>query len=254
MKIRNVKRWAPRPLVSFAIGVAGGVIAFGVRFALHQLLQGHFAFVFFTVAALVVEYFAGLWPALFVVAGGLLLGSYFFVPPYNILLIPEPQDVVFIGGYLMASLVGITLIESLQRSRYEARLLKEVAQSRLEMLERSNAERLRAEQAARLSEERYQALVASSAPQLWYMRRLDGHFEYVNDRFYQYTGLAPGSLEENGWWKTIHPEDVERVQRQWNAVAQTGEGASCGFRLRMLIRGRIRPFDTRHNEATGFAA
>jgi PAS domain S-box-containing protein len=232
MRIRNVKRWAPGGVRSYAIAVAAIMIAFAVRFALQPVLTDRYAFLFFAIAALLVEFFAGLGPALLVVASGLVIGGYFFVPPFNSLGMPEGFELVVIAFYLVVAMVGIILIESLQRSRYEARLLHEVAQSRLEMLERSHGQRLQAEEAARQSEERFQAL-ASGLPQVWYMRRLDGNFEYVNDQFYQYTGLAPGSLEENGWLKAIHPDDVERVKSEWNRIAETGGEQSSRFRLRM---------------------
>jgi len=232
MTIRNTKRWAPGGASPYAFAIVAVVIAFTVRFALHPLLQGRFAFLFFTIAALLIEFYAGLGPALLVVAGGLVIGGYFFVPPFNSFDIPEGFDLVTIGLYLTIALVGIILIESLQRSRYEAQLLQEVAQSHLEMLERSESRRLRAEAAARKSEEKFHTL-ASGLPQIWYMRRLDGNFEYVNDRFYELTGLAPGSLEGSGWLKAIHPDDVERVKTEWSRIVETGEEHSSGFRLRM---------------------
>jgi PAS domain S-box-containing protein len=232
MKIRNAKRWAPGGPSSYVFAIAAAAIAFAVRYVLHPILQDRFAFLFFAIAALLVEFFGGLGPALLVAASGLVIGGYFFVPPFDSFAVPEGFELIIISFYIVAVLVGIILVESLQRSRYEARLLQQVAQSRLEMLERSEDHRLRAESAARDSEDRFRAL-ASGMPQIWYMRRLDGNFEYVNDRYYELTGLAPGSLEENGWLNAIHTEDVERVKTELGRVAETGEDCLSGFRLRM---------------------
>lgn len=232
MKIRNAKRWAPGGAGSYVIAVIAVALASGIRFALHPVLEAHLPFLVFTIAALLVEFFAGLGPALLVVASGYAIGTYFFVPPFNSFVAPEARDLIFTLGYLAVVLLGIILIESLQRSRYEARLLREVAQSRLEMLERSHAGRQRAEEAAVQSEERYRAL-ASSLPQVWYMRRLDGNFEYVNDEFYELTGLAPGSLEGNGWLEAIHPDDAKHVKKSWAEIARSGQEDASGFRLRM---------------------
>lgn len=241
MKIRNAKRWAPGGVTPWASAVAAIAIAFGTRYALQPLLHGHLPLLTFMIAALLTEYFAGLWPALLVAASGIVIGAYFFVPPFHTLAIPEAPDLVFIVYYFSITFLGIFLIESLQRAKYEARLLKEVALSRLDMLERSNAERSRAEKAAQRSEERFQSL-AASMPDVWYMRRLDGNFEYVNDRFYEYTGLEPGSLEGGGWLKAIHPDDVEQVRTAWGRVAETGEDDFSGFRLRMAD-GTYRRFE-----------
>lgn len=241
MTIRNTKRWAPGGAGPYAVAVAAAAIAFAVRYGLHPVLQDRFAFLFFAIAALLIEFLAGLGPALLVVAVGLAVGGYFFVPPFDSFAVPEGFELVVIGFYLVATLTGIILIESLQRSRYEARLLQEVAQSRLEMLERSNRQRVLAEHAARESEDRFQAL-ASGMPQIWYMRRLDGNFEYVNDQYYELTGLSPGSLEGNGWLQAIHPGDVERVKSEWTRIVATGEAHASGFRLRMAD-GSYRTFE-----------
>ena len=241
MKIKNTKRWAPGGVRPWALAVAAIMVAFGLRYVIHPVLQGHLPLLTFMIAALLVEFFAGLGPALLVVASGLVIGAYFFVPPFRTLAIPEGPDLFFLAYYFSINFLGIFLIESLQRARCEARLLKDVAQSRFEMLERSNAERSRAEKAAQRSNERFQSL-ASSMPHVWYMRRLDGNFEYVNDRFYEYTGLEPGSLEGGGWLKAIHPDDVGQVKAIWRRTAETGKDEFSGLRLRMAD-GSFRRFE-----------
>lgn len=239
--IKNARRWAPSGPLAYAGAAAALAAAFGLRYAFQPVLEDRLAFVSFTICAMLVEYYAGLAPALLVTAGGLLLGVYFFVPPYDELLMPEAQDLIFIGGYLSVALLGILLIESLQRAKYELRLLKELAQSQLEMLERSDAGRTRAEHAARRSDERFESL-ASGLQDVWYMRRLDGNFEYVNDRFYEYTGTAPGSLEEDGWLKAVHPDDIEEVTTAWERVCETGDERESSLRLRMAD-GSYRRFE-----------
>jgi PAS domain S-box-containing protein len=232
MRNRNARRWAPGGIKPYAVAAAALAVASAIRFALHPILKDNLPFLTFTIAALLVEFYCGLAPALLVVAGGFLIGTYYFVPPYATFLAPEIWDLVYTVGYFAVVLLGIALIESLQRSRYEARMLREVAQSRLEMLERSHAGRRQAEAAAQRSEEQYLAL-ASSMPHVWYMRRRDGNFEYVNDLFYELTGLAPGSLQGSGWLSVIHPDDAQAVRASWDRIAATGEECASGFRLRM---------------------
>ena len=231
MQIKNARRWPSTGAKPYAIAILAIVIASALRFALHPVLGADLPFLSFTIAGFLVAFMAGLWPALLVVACGFAIGTYYFVPPFKSIAIPETVDLIFAIGYLSVSLLGIFLIDSLQRAKCEARLLQQVAQSHFELLQRSNGGRLRAEEATRRSEERFETL-ASTLPHIWYMRRLDGNFEYVNDEFYQYTGLAPGSLEGNGWLKAIHPDDVERVKTGWSHVADTGEESTSGFRLR----------------------
>jgi len=232
MPVRNARRWAPGGWRSWA-GACGAVgLAFLIRFELHSVLQSEYPFLLFTIAALLVEFFLGLAPAIFVVIAGLLLGTYFFVPPYNSFFVPEPLDLFFVAGYLIINGLAIALIEDLQRSKYALGLMKDVLQSRLEMLERSNMEREFAEKQAQESSERFRSL-ASSFPQVLYMRRVGGEFEYLNEAFYRYTGLDAGLLGEAGWLAAVHPEDTERVTRACERVGHSGTSETMQLRLRL---------------------
>ena len=49
----------------------------------------------------------------------------------------------------------------------------------------------------------------------------DGSKEYLNKRWYDYTGL---SLEEGqgwGWKVVVHPEDLDRLVREWLALVDS---------------------------------
>src|ERR1700738_3683222 len=130
MRLRNSKRWAPGGVRPYVVAIFAVTIAFSVRYALRPVLGDNLPFVCFTIAALLTEFFVGLWPAVLVIVIGLLSGTYFFVAPFNSFELPEAQDLVFIGGYLSVTLLGIFLIEALQRAKYETRLIGDVAQSR----------------------------------------------------------------------------------------------------------------------------
>ena len=238
--IRNARRWAPGGWRPWA-GAGGAVaLAFLARYQLHPLLGSQYPYLLFIIAALLVEFFFGLGPAIFAVIAGLLLATYFFVPPYNVFFPPEPLDLFFAAGYLIINGVAITLIEALQRSKYALSLMKDVLQSRLEMLERSNMEREYAERLAQESSERFRSL-AASFPQILYMRRVGGEFEYLNEAFYRYTGLDAGLLGDIGWLEAVHPEDTERAGRACERVGESGEGETMQLRLRMAD-GRYEQF------------
>ena len=231
-RIRNARRWSPGGWLPYAGALATVSLAFLIRFELHPVLQSDYPFLLFTVAALLVEFFLGLGPALLVVVAGLLLGTYFFAPPYDSFLVPEPLDLFFVAGYLLVALLAIFLLEDLQRSRYALSLMKEVLQSRLEMLERSNTGRMLAERAAQENSERFRSL-AASFPQILYMRRVDGEFEYLNEQFYRYTGVAPGALGAAGWMLAVHPEDTTLVTELCDRVGSSGVAETLKLRLRM---------------------
>ncbi len=246
--LRNAKRWAAGRRGGYIAAVLAIAAATVIRMQLHPLFQTHSPFVTFLVAAFLIEFYFGLGPSLLVVVVGMLVGTFFFVPPFGEFLMPEPGDVVFVIGYAVIALVGILLIETLQRSRYELRLLREVAQARLEMLERSRAERADAIEAARSSDRRYREL-AARASEVMYMRRLDGHFEYLNDEFYALTGVAHGAIDGETWARAVHPDDLAAQQSQWRDVAMSGEEQESSFRIRgadgryRLLAGSVRCLD-----------
>ena len=230
-KLQNAKRWASGRRGAYSMAVLALLAACALRSFLQPVLQDRSVFMTFLIAAFAIEYFFGLFPAAFTVVGGLVLGLYFFVPPYGTFLVPEVADLTFVFGYLVISIVGISIIESLQRSRYEISLLRQSVQSQLEMLQRSQKERSAAIEDRKLIEKRYQTLLSEIA-ELSYMLRLDGIFEYINDPFYQLTGLAKGSFDFRSWSSILHPEDLHAVTAEWRDIAIEGDERGTSFRVR----------------------
>ena len=228
--LKNANRWAPIGPAPFLVAALALAAAFALRFMLHPYVHGHFAFMFFTIAAFCVAGYAGIWPALLVVLGGIPLGIYFFVLPYDTWSGVQQEDLVRLTGNVSLSLVGIGLIEWLQRTKYEARLMRQVADTRADSLARALENLQRAEESTRRSEERYRAL-ASVVSRVWYVHHVDRHFEFVDDTFYEHTGLAPGALEGNGWFAAMHPDDVQPLIERWEQ-AQADAPVDFDFRLR----------------------
>ena len=60
----------------------------------------------------------------------------------------------------------------------------------------------------------------------------DGSKEYLNKRWYDYTGL---SLEEGqgwGWKVVVHPEDLDRLVREWLALVDSRKPGELETRIR----------------------
>jgi PAS domain S-box-containing protein len=105
--------------------------------------------------------------------------------------------------------------------------------------------RKRAEAALRASEEKLR-LLADTIPQLAWMARPDGHIEWFNRRWFEYTGTTPEQME--GWgWQSVHDPDVlPEVVKKWQHSLATGEPFNMVFPLR-ASDGGFQPFLTRVN-------
>jgi PAS domain S-box-containing protein len=99
---------------------------------------------------------------------------------------------------------------------------------------REHEERLRREElaaATRVSEERYRTL-AEAMPQIVWTADGAGATTYVNERWYEYTGLPAGDLDGAGWASAIHSDDLPGVIASWQASQATGGEWGREYRLR----------------------
>jgi two-component system, cell cycle sensor histidine kinase and response regulator CckA len=95
-----------------------------------------------------------------------------------------------------------------------------------------SAER-RAEAALQQSEAEFRQL-AEAMPQIVWITRADGQNVYFNQRWMDYTGLAPEESLGGGWTKPFHPEDRQRASDAWQRATATGGSYSLECRLRRL--------------------
>jgi len=81
------------------------------------------------------------------------------------------------------------------------------------------------------SEARLRTIIDMVPSFLWTSFR-DGSKEYLNKRWYDYTGL---SLEEGqgwGWKVVVHPEDLDRLVREWLALVDSRRPGELETRIR----------------------
>ncbi|MDT7952888.1 MAG: PAS domain-containing protein [Acetobacteraceae bacterium] len=92
--------------------------------------------------------------------------------------------------------------------------------------------------ALRESEARFQA-IANSIDQMVWSTRADGYHDYFNQRWYEFTGTAPGSSDGQSWMGLFHPDDQAETERVWQASLATGRPYHREYRLRH-VSGRYR--------------
>jgi hypothetical protein len=77
------------------------------------------------------------------------------------------------------------------------------------------------EEALRESEERYRFL-SEAIPQLVWICTANGECEYLNQRWYEFTGQTVEQAMGFGWLEVLHPDDIQRVMQVWAQSLHTG--------------------------------
>ena len=99
------------------------------------------------------------------------------------------------------------------------------------------------EDSLRRSEERYRALVQGGAQITW-VASPSGEMLEDSAEWRWITGQTVEEFLGNGWLDSIHPEDRERVEREWGESLRTGRIFDDRFRMRAR-GGAYRHYDVR---------
>lgn len=108
----------------------------------------------------------------------------------------------------------------------EIALVEEVAERTWAAIERANAEA-----ALRVSEARFRTAV-DLVPDLMWESRGDGHTDWYNHRWFEYTGQSFEQAAGWGWTAAIHPDDRERSTAAYAAGMASGEPVRHEHRIR----------------------
>lgn len=92
-------------------------------------------------------------------------------------------------------------------------------------------ERKKVEEALKRSED-YLRLAIDTIPGLVWSSLADGHIEYLNKRWLDYTGLTLGQASGWGWQVAIHPDDLSGLAEYWKSILMAGEAGEYEARLR----------------------
>jgi PAS domain S-box-containing protein len=104
-------------------------------------------------------------------------------------------------------------------------------------------ERRNSEEAVRRSEERYRSLVKAGAQVVW-VTTPTGQIAEDSPEWRWITGQTLEEYLGNGWLDAIHPEDRERVERDWRECVQAGKVFDGRYRVRTKA-GSYRHYDVR---------
>jgi PAS domain S-box-containing protein len=74
--------------------------------------------------------------------------------------------------------------------------------------------------------------VIDSVPSFLWTSLPDGSKEYLNKRWYDYTGLPLDQGNGWGWKVVVHPDDIDRLLREWLALVESREPGELETRIR----------------------
>ncbi|WP_375410120.1 PAS domain S-box protein [uncultured Methylobacterium sp.] len=81
------------------------------------------------------------------------------------------------------------------------------------------------------SERRFRVMTGAM-PQMVWTTLPDGFHDFYNDRWYEFTGVPPGSTNGEGWNGMFHPDDQQRAWARWRHSLATGDPYEVEYRLR----------------------
>ncbi|MFT3785040.1 MAG: PAS domain S-box protein [Tepidisphaeraceae bacterium] len=87
------------------------------------------------------------------------------------------------------------------------------------------------EQRLRDSEARFRQL-ADAMPQIVFSAQPDGHVDYFNRQWYEYTGIPEGEVGYESWKHVHTPEGLARAMEVWPESIRTGKPYEIEYRLR----------------------
>src|SRR4051812_9738827 len=227
-------------LVPYLVAAGAVVVMGAVRWLLAPLLGGQLPFTTFVVAVLVAAWYGGLGPALFATALGGVLALLLFIPPvYHLHLVGTMGTVgmlLFVLTGVIAGLLGESRLRAQARAEAAAVEARNAAHLARVETRRAEQEKTRAEAAAleaeealnqqleveaalRSSEARFRAMAESSPPGI-YITNPAGDCLYTNRAYQQISGLSEQQARGTGWSSAIHPDDRERVFREWYQAAE----------------------------------
>jgi PAS domain S-box-containing protein len=91
--------------------------------------------------------------------------------------------------------------------------------------------RKRAEETARRSEKELRDVV-NAVPAFVWSTLPDGAVDFVNERWLEFTGLAPQDARGWNWEAVVHPDDRSRLVTDWRAALNNGQPVEIEARVR----------------------
>jgi PAS domain S-box-containing protein len=115
----------------------------------------------------------------------------------------------------------------------QAQVLQALAKQVMTQLEHRQAlQRLVLREAELAESERRFSAIADGVPQIVWSMHPNGQHDYINRRWFEFTGLCPRQSVEGDWTPIVHPDDRARAWTAWQQALATGKPYEIEYRLR----------------------
>jgi PAS domain S-box-containing protein len=186
---------------------------------------------------LVVAWVSGPGPALLATALTILAFDYFLMQPiYSFAL--DFMEFTRLVLFTIAALFVVSLSAAQRRATAWLRRVRDEQQETVQELRKvnealrlENAERRRADESVRRTEQELR-LILDNIPVLAARYRPDGTMDFRNKAWRDYTGLSQDNSEGPRWGSALHADDLALVEREWRSHIATGEPFELEQRLR----------------------
>ncbi|MET0377271.1 MAG: PAS domain-containing protein, partial [Rhizorhabdus sp.] len=142
----------------------------------------------------------------------------------------------------LSSVSLLSAVSSALRSRQRQFQMRD----HLAAIESRNTALAQSQEELRDSEAKFQAIADSIDHMVW-STLPDGFHDYYNQRWYEFTGVAEGSTDGEGWNDMFHPDDQQRAWARWRESLESGEPYHIEYRLKhrsgvyRWVLGRAQP-------------
>ena len=86
------------------------------------------------------------------------------------------------------------------------------------------------EERQRMAAQEFRQL-ANSLPQIIWTATAEGKTDYLNHKWYEYTGLPQNHEGEFDWQQKVHPDDLEQARQGWRYSVETQEEFRIEYRI-----------------------
>ncbi len=228
---------ATRAALDYGMAFLAVAAAVTVRWLLDPWLGDSLALVTLYGAVAIAVWFGGVRPAIVATVLGYLACAYFFIEPRGSFSMVNPRDVVGLAAHLVTCSIIITLGAAMQIARRRAEASQKDLASKHTQLQKEVATRRQAEEELGASERWFKAL-ARHAPAGIFQTDADGNCVFVNERWCAMAGLSPEEARGQGWSGALHPDDRDRVFREWYDAAKAGGEFASEYRFQ-TPQGRV---------------